>query len=855
MSDFPLLIFPKPETAAKAKKFGGGDKFREPDPGRQAKRLAPQFQRLQQALDRQKIALQQSSLGILPEQVLVLETIGPIGRFFNAVGKLDGFEWLGEFDIDEISPAYGFEDETDPDKPLKGFLFLVMSDQSALEEMRKLFRNWQANPQAPFPRGLTPLRDAFAHLHTIRPWGAGDRIRETGVIEDWRERIEHGQENVPFELELWYRSDEARRRQAESYVESTLHTVGGQIVQRCQLPGIHYHGILARAPIDAIARVVSDLRQLESFRVLQCEDIMYVRPVGQCRIGIPDEPLIDIASMPRVEAAAPDGEPIIALFDGLPLQQHVLLKGRLIVDDPDDYESAYQAEQRQHGTAMASLICHGDLNDNAEPLDRPIYVRPILQPAPGFGGQTYEKIPEDVLPVDAVHRAVRRLYEEQGGEPPAAPHVRVINLSVCDAARPLDRGMSAWARLLDWLSWEYDILFIVSAGNHTRDLELNVPRPDFRALTAEERQQAVIEALATDTRHRRLLAPAEALNGITVGAAHIDSGPGAVNPNLIDPHEEAGLPSTVCAHGPGYRRGIKPDIFLPGGRQYLTEKLGNSHSNATLCAHSFISAPGQRVATPAVQGHLDRSCYIRGTSNAAALASRNAAIILENLATLRVEERWDLPEEYETVLLKALLVHDATWGAAGPIYESVLKNDGNSRVFTDYVARFLGYGISGTTRVMACTAQRVTVIGFGEVGDDEGQVFRFPLPPSLSAVTEKRRLSITLAWNTPVSPSRQGYRVAQLWFSPKNSLAPTRINADWQATQRGTVQHEILEGEKAVDFQDGESLDIKVSCRADAEAFHQRVRYGLAVTLEVAEGVKIPIYEEVRDRLRVQVQS
>ncbi len=31
------------------------------------------------------------------------------------------------------------------------------------------------------------------------------------------------------------------------------------------------------------------------------------------------------------------------------------------------------------------------------------------------------------------------------------------------------------------------------------------------------------------------------------------------------------------------------------------------------------------------------------------------------------------------------------------------------------------------------------------------------------------------------------------------------------------------------------------------------IRYALAVTLEVAEGIEIPIYTEVRDRIRVRI--
>lgn len=144
----------------------------------------------------------------------------------------------------------------------------------------------------------------------------------------------------------------------------------------------------------------------------------------------------------------PFGDPLVALFDGLPLTGHRLLDGRLDVDDPDGYEEAYQAGERRHGTAMASLICHGDLDEGGGPVTRPVYVRPVMKPHLDFGGQLVEAIPEDVLPIDLIHRAVRRLYETEGDESPAAPSVRVINLSVGDRSRPFDRGMSPWAGLL-----------------------------------------------------------------------------------------------------------------------------------------------------------------------------------------------------------------------------------------------------------------------------------------------------------------------------------------------------------------------------------------------------------------------
>jgi hypothetical protein len=848
MAEYPLLIFPEPARAERAKRTGRGGKIRVPDTSWQVQRLIPQFERLQRAIDRQQIALQDNPLGLRPEKALVLQTIGPIGHFVKAVKKIEGLEWLGEFELDDISPEYGFEDEEDPQKQLKGQLFLVMTDQRALQEIHRLFTNWQKDPKASFPRGLAPLKQAFVHLHTIRPWDAEDRIRETGVLEDWQFRIQHGQELVPFEAELWFRENPNRRQQAASYLRSVMEAHSGEFVQQCIVPEIAYHGILGRIPMDQVSQILAQ----REVRLLQCEGIMYLRPVGQCAIRV----LEDLSGEDTIEAEPPvlaQGEPIVAMFDGLPLTRHRLLDGRLIVDDPDDFESIYLARERVHGTAMASLICHGDLNEGGEPVRRPVYVRPIMQPRRGFNGQFYEAIPEEFLPVDLLHRAVRRLYEPEGTEAPAAPEVRVINLSVCDRSRPFMRGMSSWARLLDWLSWKYNVLFVVSAGNHSKDIELSVPRANLRTLHPEEREKALIKAIAADTRNRRLLSPSETVNGLTLGAAHADASVPVMNPNLIDPFVLPGPPSTISAHGPGYRNAIKPDILLPGGRQFLIEKLGNAHANALLQALPYGRVPGQRVAAPGATGELDRTLHTRGTSDAAALGSRWTHFLYEVIEQLRAQPGVSLPPAYDAVLLKALLVHGADWGNVGSLYESILRNDQNSRIFREYVARFFGYGQANVTKAMACTDQRVTVLGVGELEDGEAHVFFLPLPPSLSAETEKRRLTVTLAWFTPVNSMRQNYRIAHLWFDPKNSIAPDRICADYRASQRGTLQHEVLEGEQAIDFQDGDGVAIRVSCRADAAEIPDPVCYALAVTLEVAEGVSIPIYQEVRDRLRIRV--
>jgi hypothetical protein len=146
------------------------------------------------------------------------------------------------------------------------------------------------------------------------------------------------------------------------------------------------------------------------------------------------------------------------------------------------------------------------------------------------------------------------------------------------------------------------------------------------------------------------------------------------------------------------------------------------------------------------------------------------------------------------------------------------------------------------------------LVGAGTLENGKADDFEIPLPPSLSAVKLMRRLTITLAWFTPINPFHRAYRRAALWFEPpKDPLKVSRIACDWNAVKRGTLQHEILEGDSATAYVDGKTMTVRVCCKEDAGELTVPIRYGLAVSLEVAEGVNVPIYQEVRDRLRAVV--
>lgn len=454
MPERPLLVLPTPvELTERLGKTGRSGSFERPSRERQAERLTPRFEQLQQVLAARRARLQTDSQGVIPEEVVVLETVGAVDQFVRAVEKVSGMEWLAEIEEEEIPPdddffVLGKNGEGRSDKVLRGRLFMLFTNQAALQQMLSLWTTWQTGEK--LTHGLGRWKTLFEQLRDVRTWGVQDRLLETGVLQDWQERVAHGEETVPCELELWHRQTPEQRRAARDRVANLVEDRGGRIVTEANIEEIGYHTLLARLPVGAVRGLVEHPEEGDT-ALVQCEQIQFFRASGQMTAGIPDDERKRTEESPV--GKAPGGEPVVALFDGLPLQAHRRLDGRLVVDDPDDFEADYPANGRRHGTTMASLIVHGDLEAGEAPLTRPLYVRPILRPDPrDWQNPRHETVPEDTLVVDLIYRAVRRLFEGEGEEPPSAPNIAVINLSIGIRDRLFEGSQSPLARLLDWLA-------------------------------------------------------------------------------------------------------------------------------------------------------------------------------------------------------------------------------------------------------------------------------------------------------------------------------------------------------------------------------------------------------------------
>lgn len=842
MANRPLLLLPSPQRQARRKRppGGGPSGLQFPSSARQIQRLSPRIEELEDAFEAHLARIQLDSAAIDPERVLVLKVAGTVPEFLRAVKNTPGMEWLVESDEFDSDPDEDFRKSiAHPESPVPTRLYLVMADKQSIEELQRLWKLYAKHAEGEefkWPRGRTRWREIFSQLKDIHFWGPEERVPDS-LRDDWQQRLLQGADIVPAQIELWFRNDSATRTRAENSVVTLVGQAGGEVRARSLIPDISYHAILASLPRATVNQVV----QHEDVALTLADGIMFLNAVGQSCFPVSDTDVsVQITTPP---SDLPSGNPRLAILDGLPLSKHALLDGRLQEDDPEGWSSDYPAAARQHGTAMASIAIYGDLTSPDTPLRTPVYIRPVMKPRDTVDGQE-EAVPEDELDVDLLHRAIRRLFQPTPTEPAAAPSVKIINYSICDRNRPFDRLLSPLARLFDWLAFTYNFLPVISAGNCPRTIDLPCSPNSFRSLPPEEQDKTVIQALWDDAPNRRILAPAEAVNALTVAATHVDSS--VPTPAQTQLFTTAVFPSPINPLGFGFRRAIKPDVLAPGGRLLYGDGFPpNTNTLDPILATGL--APGIQVATPGkTPGNLTGKTYTKGTSNAAATVSGLATRVCELLD--RFSE--PIPDDYLPVIIKAFVVHSARWTDC----QQALRCPPTSS--RQVISRFLGYGEVTYDRALFCTDERVTLFHWGLLACDESDLYSLPLPPALSGVYIRKRLTVTLAWLSPLNCQHRHYRRSALSFQPVNLelLDVDRTGVDFNFAGRGTVQHEVFEGSRAAAFLDGSALTLRVNCRADAGDLNDQIRYGIVVTLETADPHPIPIYDEIDIRIRPAIR-
>ena len=860
MADRPLLSLPNPKrNVPRGRPAVIVEKVRAVGVARQGERLGPKFERLSQVLpDPQQLAeLRNDPAAIAPERALVFEIASEVVDFDRARRNVPGLEFLGE-DQDEVPPDEDFVVADKPDKAIRRRIYFTMPDATALREIVSLWNRYQRGEK--LGRGRTEWKKVFDHLADIRPWGPQDRITEDAKTNWLRHLEQTPDEPIRLEVEFWFRTSAPVREAAHRRFAEMVAGAGGRILDQSTIPEIRYDAVLLEARSEHVRQILEN----PDIGIAAFDEVMVLRP--QSLVTDPQD--VDFAETRDVEQADPPiipEPPRAALLDGLPMAQHSKLANRLSVDDPDDHEAEYgQANEQIHGTSMASLILHGDLNAHppSEPVRGTLYVRPVMYPQQVGFDERRERMPPDRLAIDLIWRSFIRMFDGEGTEGPTAPTVKVVNLSLGDLNRRFSGVLSPWARLIDYLSWEYGVLVLISAGNILDPIPLDevAAWADYEALAPADRETILLKAILRRRATRRLLAPSEAMNALTVGACHTD----AVPPNgagvmAIDPYETPSLPNPSCALGLGYLRSVKPEILLPGGREHVQTRT--SHAPISVAP---VGQParyfGIGAAAPGLAGETTKQLNFSGTSVATALATHSALKILEALDEIPAEPPYpNVDPAFHAVILKTLLVHAAKWDAGlAKKIEELSKDTGNKywEHLREDVTRFLGYGMVDLEGVLECSERRATLLGWNTIHAKETDEFRIPLPPQIENKAGFRSVAATVGWFTPLNTDHRMYRMAKFEVEPGSDKAlslgvsNSKQQPSHNAFGRGTVYHRRWEGHDAKAFVDDGDLVLNVTCKPAAGDLDDAIPYGLAITLEVGADVAVPVYEEIRERLR-----
>ena len=834
----------------------------------QGRQWGAQFDRLEAGLSEEdpEAVLRRDPGGIAPERALVFVTAVPIANFVRAA-RLVGLEVLAEFDLDE---DYALDEELivkhrDMASPT---LYATMPTRDSFERLLRLWRAYQR--EEPSEDGNAPWKQLFEMLDDLRAWGPEDRLSADTRTELEERLADDDAAEVRLELEIWPTRSRERRERWRGEAERRVAALGGRVLSRSSIEeeGFIYEALLAVLSVGSVRQLMEDPGAAEGLATLDGLQFVLPQVVAQSQ---PNQsgPL----DAPGLDGVAPfDGEtPLRAvLLDGTPVAAHRSLDGGVVIEDVHDLVGRSVVAQRRHATSMASLILRGDLVADGVPVQGSrLLCIPVLVDAEGEASS-----PEDRLFVDVVHVALTRAL---AGAEPLAPEAFVVNFSVGVRRSNFAGRISSLARLLDWWAHSQGVLFVVSSGNVPADLDIaGMTSVGFEEASLEERRVLVAVAQRAGRHERTLLAPSEALNALTVGAASVDLAPPswAARPGEVaiqDENEPA--PAISTAHGPGPFGAIKPDLLAAGGRHDVRTIPAGDNTRLRVMRETGRSG----VFVAATRGGLSRRERARGTSCAAALTTR---AVLNAAAELTAEDGpyagQELSRRDLALLTRALAVNASRWPeAAHARYREEHRRLGKSRHFQakEEVARQFGHGVLDVDLMREAPGSGTTLVGLGSVRKDGARIFDVPLPSSMSGDSVHRAMYVTLAWFSPMETSRARYRLAALEAVASDGvdlgdgaedkgwhLAMKSGHLDGKMIKRGTLwsRRMVHERVRVPEFVEGATLPIRVQCRDVSGGGlnpDDDIGFAIAVTLEVADTVRYDIHEEVRDALRVRVRD
>lgn len=548
---------------------------------------------------------------------------------------------------------------------------------------------------------------------------------------------------------------------------------------------------------------------------------------------------MDVPVTSHIDGISPpaSGAAKICILDSGINSNHPLL--RAAFGEAASYIDGQDAEDEVgHGTAVAGIALYGNIEEclaaNQWKPELVLCSGKIMTKA----ASTNEAVFDEKTIEQTIEKAVAYFAGELG--------CRVFNLSLGNENVPYDgRHIRGIAYTLDRLAREYDILFVVSAGNF-RGTE-TIPQSDWRTEYPEY-------LLAPES---FIIDPAPALNVLTVGAlanhtANVDEQRyGDRDINALSPASED-QPAPFTRHGPSIKGAFKPDLVAHGGnlaspmRQEGQQiRTVNRRLGVLVPNHDFIGATLLKD--------------ISGTSFSAPYITHLAGRLLNTYPRASAN------------LLRALLVNHAD---VPPACIAVFPNQ-----MQEHMRKVVGYGKVHTDTLFRSTDDKVVLLAESAIENDSHQFYELPLPDEfLRSNRATRQIRVTLAYCPPVKTTRMEYIATKISYrlvkgesldevqrhfnqklkKEEESIPDTSANnrtITSQDRERCTVQSSIWTLKK---LSPKEKWFVVVT-RQDKEWGRalclDEENYALVVSVSDRENLEARLHAQIQARVREQVQA
>lgn len=416
---------------------------------------------------------------------------------------------------------------------------------------------------------------------------------------------------------------------------------------------------------------------------------------------------------------------------------------------------------------------------------------------------------------------------------------RIFNLSFGDLDKPYTGGhVRALAAIVDSLSHEMNILFVISTGNFhgTEEIPENWLReyPDY--LFSPE---------------SKILDPAPALNALTVGSlARYDISYQASRfPNDADhqPIARTDQPSPFTRTGPGPLGSIKPELVAYGGNLSVDLRRGTDRLNVGPGGLGEVS-----TALEFAQGRL--LGMDSGTSFSAPKIAHLAGSILR-----------EYPNASANLMRALIVAHARPTQATLQLFHSQPER----------ILQISGYGRVDDSLVLSSSERDVTMMTEEEIEGESHHFFEIPLPNDFFNTGRWcRSVTVALAHSPIVRRTRIKYKGSSMAFKVVKAVSLEKVSSVFKRAKKGEGESMIPEYEgfspkaevrswgtvqastrefRQIDRRWGANkLFVVVTHHVEnwAETMFPREKYALVVTVKNQSKNSVRFYTQIRERLQ-----